>query len=95
LPASAEVGYRVNIGAITNDQLTVQNCLFSSPGAIKGISRAYANDVQFSWAIAIVIPDSACFLTINDVLLPAHRAAGSATAGRSTWAVTKSDDVKF
>ena len=85
LLAAGQIGNRFQIGRIADDGLAFGNRLDRPQRAVLPAAGTYSNDIQLSRAIATVTPWSICLGSINCVLLPAKRAAGSATAGRSTF----------
>ena len=84
LLAAGQVGNRLQIGRVADDDPAFGNGLDGSQGAVLPPAGTYSNDIQLSRAIATVTPWSICLGSTNWVLLPAKIAAGSATAGKST-----------
>ena len=85
LLAPGQIGNRFQVGRIADDDPAFGNRLDRPQRAVLRAAGTYSNDIQFSRAIATVTPWSICLGSSNCVLLPAKRAAGSATAGRSTF----------
>jgi hypothetical protein len=56
-----QIVYGFYIGAVSDHDSTFQNRLASSGSTILTIAWPYANEVQFSLAIAIVMPLKAVF----------------------------------
>ena len=83
--AIGQIGNRLEIRPIAENDLAFANRLDGSKRAMLAPAGTYSNDIQFSRAMATVTPCSICLSSNSCVLLPANRAAGSATAGKSTF----------
>jgi hypothetical protein len=79
-----EIGDVIQVQVVSGNDLTLRYGLLGPAGSVEAISGADTDHEKFSRAMATVTLLMMIFGSINRVLLPASRAAGSATAGKAT-----------
>ena len=83
------------VGPISNDNAASRDRLLGTARSIQWMTRSDTDYIQHSLAIATVTPWIMLFGSINRVLLPASKAAGSATAGKFTLDATNFEWQNF